>query len=65
MYQNNSQTNGKLQTEIAAKIREIPREEYKWVIDNFVQQIRLSPISMLKKSYFRANITFVQSKVDN
>ena len=41
VYQNNPQTIGELKAAIAAKIREIPREECVRVIDNFVQQMQV------------------------
>ena len=41
MYQNNPQTIGELKAAIAAKIREIPREECVRVIDNFAQLMQV------------------------
>ena len=39
VYQNNTQTTGELKAAIAAKIREIPREECMRVIENFALQL--------------------------
>ena len=41
VYQNNPQTIGELKAAIAAKIREIPREECVRVTDNFAQQMQV------------------------
>ena len=41
VYQNNPQTIGELKAAIAAKIREIPREECVRVIDNFAQRMQV------------------------
>ena len=66
VYQNNPQTIGELKAAIAAKIREIPREECVRVIAQFcAMDASLSPT--LRRSfgtYSRENITFVQSVLD-
>ena len=41
MYQNNPQAIGELKAAIAAKIKEIPREECVRVIDNFAQRMQV------------------------